>query len=81
MSLEDFWREYPQLKSVSLSAKRRKCVEGNFYYDFEDAYFYYKLAGKTRKMVHRFPKGFEAMANRKLFEKTPSEKGFYPLLK
>jgi len=27
-------------------------------------------------MLHRFPKGYESMANRKLFEKTPSEKGF-----
>lgn len=60
MDAEDFTREYPHVQF-----KERKA---------EDQFYYYKQAGKTRKMVHRFPKGFESMANRKLFEKTPSEK-------
>jgi len=49
------------------------CVEGNFYYHFMDDLFYYRFAGKTRTMVHRIPKRFAMMANRKLYEKTPSE--------
>jgi len=76
-----FWKiywEYAPLEDfkelIPNKIQRRKCDVGNFWYDFEDEYYYYKLSGKTRQMLHRFPKGFESMANRKLFEKTPSEK-------
>jgi hypothetical protein len=80
MDMLDFVREYPSLADswgVQDKVRQHKfCKDGNFYYDQEDDYFYYKFAGKTRKMVHRFPKGLESMANRRLFEKTPSEVGF-----
>lgn len=55
--------------------ERKFCERGNFYYHFEDDFYYYKISGKTRKMIHRFPKGWEELANKKLYEKTPSEKG------
>ena len=58
--LEDFKREYPHIKFENKIA--------------EDRYFDYELRGKTRKMVHRFPKAFRMMRKRKLYEKTPSEK-------
>jgi len=76
MSLEDFEREYPELAEKLIARKdvKSKCVEGDFYYNIQDSHYYYKIAGKTRVMVHRFPKGFESMVNRKLFEKTPSER-------
>jgi len=75
---EDFIRRYPQLKElVQNSTKRKKNEVGNFYYHFEDEFFYYQLTSSkaTRKLVRRFPKGYESMANRRLFEKTPSERG------
>jgi len=76
MNLEDFKNGYPLLElDIRRNRARQKCEVGNFYYDFQDEHYYYKLAGKTQKMIHRFPKGYESMANRKLFEKTPSEKG------
>lgn len=55
--------------------ERKYCEAGDFYYHFEDQFYYYRLGGKTRKIIYRFPKGRESMVNRKLFEKTPSEKG------
>jgi len=73
-----YW-EYGSLNDfkdlVPNKIERQYCKDGNFWFDFEDAYYYYKLAGKTRKIIRRFPKGYESMANRKLYEKTPSEKG------
>lgn len=78
-----FWKiywEYAPLEDFKVlipdQIQRKKCIAGNFWFDFEDKYYYYKLSGKTRQMLRRFPKGYESMANRKLFEKTPSEKGF-----
>lgn len=77
MPLADFKREFPKYTFLPFKSLRtKKCVEGNFTYHFEDQFYYYKVAGKTRKMIHRFPKGFESVANKKLFEKTPSEKDF-----
>jgi len=59
----DFQREDPHFaKRIELEKK------------IEDQYFDYELHGKTRKVVHRFPKAFRMMRNRKLYEKTPSEK-------
>jgi len=76
MDFADFKREYPSLldQPFDIFHSHKFCEEGNFYYNFEDNHYYYKIAGKTRKVIRRFPKGFESMANRKLFEKTPSEK-------
>ena len=76
--LEDFRRGYPQLADLTKNPKKKiKCEAGNFYYHFDDEFFYYQVTTKkaTRQMVRRFPKGYESMANRNLFEKTPSEKG------
>ena len=76
--LESFINGYPKLKDIALnSPKKQLCLEGNFYYNFEDDFFNYQVTTKkaTRKLVRRFPKGYESMANRNLFEKTPSEKG------
>lgn len=74
--LDDFKKGYPQLASLTESTKKFKCEEGNFYYNFEDKFYYYQVTTEraTRELVRRFPKGFESMGNRKLFEKTPSEK-------
>jgi hypothetical protein len=78
ISEEDFKKEYSATNVPYWNRGRKEmrqfCSEGNFHYDFEDSHYYYKFAGKTRKMIHRFPKGFESMGNRALFEKTPSEK-------
>lgn len=76
-SLGSFVRGYPQLAELALDPpKKQKCEEGNFYFHFEDAHYYYQVTSKkaTRRLVRRFPKGYESMANRNLFEKTPSEK-------
>lgn len=72
----DFCREYHELELPLRYASEKLlfCKNGGFTYNLEDRNYYYKIAGKTRIMIHRFPKGFESMANRKLFEKTPSEK-------
>jgi len=72
-----YWQYCPYETYVSSHGQpkieRKFCKEGNFYYDFEDQLYYYKKAGKTRKMIHRISKRFAMMANRKLYEKTPSE--------
>jgi hypothetical protein len=60
--LQDFQREYPELTD-----------ELETHFQVEDDYYAYKLAGKTRKVVHRWPKAFAMMRDRKLYEKTPSE--------
>jgi len=67
--LPDFKGEVPE-KLV-----RKYCEVGDFYYHFEDDLYYYQVGGKTRRVIRRFPKGWESMVNRKLYEKTPSEKG------
>ena len=54
--------------------EKKHCEDGAFWYHFEDRLYYYFVGGKTRKIIKRFPKGRESMVNRKLFEKTPSEK-------
>jgi len=77
---ETFIDGYPHFKEVVFNPpKKKKCESGNFYYHFEDEYYYYQVTTPkaTRKLVRRFPKGFESMGNRDLFEKTPSEKGFH----
>ena len=58
-ALEDFTREHPDIVFVDGKA--------------EDQYYAYELRGKTRRMVHRFPKAFEMMRDKRLYEKTPSE--------
>ena len=62
----EFEREHPDL------ALRFKNGEEKL----EDQYFDYEKHGKTRIVIHRFPKAFRMMRQRKLYEKTPSEKGF-----
>jgi len=62
---DDFSREYPEL------AERL-----SFEQTTTDQHYFYKTAGKTRRMVHRVPKAFAMMTKRELYEKTPSEKGF-----
>lgn len=74
MSEADFFMEYPGFEGEKRLKTKLLSEDGSIRYDFEDSFYYYKFAGKTRKIIHRFPKGFESMANRKLFEKTPSEK-------
>ena len=71
ISLEDFG------KVPLFNIERKHQSIGNFWYNFEDNFYYYKIAGKTRKMIHRFPKGYESMGNKKLYEKTPSEANFH----
>ena len=61
---EDVKRELPCL-SIRIEANGGK---------YSDDYFDYELRGKTRIVVHRFPKAFRMMRDRKLYEKTPSEK-------
>ena len=76
--LYSFVRGYPELSILALKPpEKKKCEQGNFYYHFEDEFYYYQVTTKKskRQLVRRFPKGFESMANRELFEKTPSEKG------
>ena len=58
----DFSNEYPIMA-------KQLCEYGKT----GDNYFEYELHGKTRKVVHRFPKAFRMMRDRKLYEKTPSE--------
>ena len=75
--LDSFVRGYPQLSSFALNPpEKQKCEQGNFYFHFEDEYYYYQVTTpkSKRQLVRRFPKGYESMANRELFEKTPSEK-------
>jgi len=60
---------------IPSKVEKKFCDQGNFYYHFEDKLFYYRLGGKTRKIIYRFPKGRESMVNKRLFEKTPSENG------
>ena len=76
--LEGFKEGYPELASLTENLlTKHKCKVGNFYFHFEDKFYYYQITTKraTRNLVRRFPKGYESMANRNLFEKTPSEKG------
>jgi len=73
-----YWEYAPQEDFKNLiptKTERKFCSLGGFWFDFEDEYYYYKLGGKTRKIIRRFPKGYESMINRKSYEKTPSEKG------
>jgi|WetSurMetagenome_2_1015567.scaffolds.fasta_scaffold185371_2 hypothetical protein len=77
----DFVVAYPnsvRLLNESRNKKPNKCLTGNFNYHFEDEFYYYQLTTERakRKLVRRFPKGYEAMANRSLFEVTPSERNF-----
>ena len=77
-----YWEYAPQEDCKDLiptKTERKRCDAGAFYYNFEDQFYYYQLGGKTRKIIRRFPKGKESMVNRKLFEKTPSEKGMVPI--
>ena len=73
-----YW-EYAPLENfketVPTNLNKKHCEAGNFWYHFEDEFYYYYVGGKTRKIIRRFPKGRESMVNRKLYEKTPSEKG------
>jgi len=76
--LEDFKNEYTSGNApywLFGTKPRSESIKGGFSYHFEDSQYYYKFAGKTRKMIHRFPKGWEELGNKKLYEKTPSEKG------
>jgi hypothetical protein len=76
---ESFLLTYPQWHQVlEHPPPRRHCVDGDFLYHFEDAFYYYRLTTQKskRRLVFRFPKGYESMGNTKLFEKTPSEKGY-----
>jgi len=59
----DFEREYPTL-AKQLTHRLAKT---------EDQYFVYQRRGKTRDVVHRYPKALSSMMNRKIYEKTPSE--------
>ena len=61
---QDFEREFPDL-AQKLPTKGCKT---------EDQYYDYERKGKTRDMVHRFPKAFKMMRDRTIYEKTPSEK-------
>lgn len=51
--LKDFVEEHPDL---AIKNEKDKKVE--------DGYFDYELHGKTRKVVHRFPKAFRMMRQR-----------------
>jgi len=76
---QDFRKGYPQLALfIDKPPKKQYNSLGNFYFHFEDEFYYYQLTTNRskRKLVRRFPKGYETMANRKLFEKTPTEKGY-----
>jgi len=79
-----YWEYAPQedfKHIIPLKIEKKYCKNGDFYYHFEDHYYYYQLGGKTRKIIRRFPKGYESMVNRNLYEKTPSEKGYYKRVK
>ena len=76
---DTFIKGYPNLAELALNPpQKKKCEIGNFYFNFEDKHFYYQVTTKKakRQIVRRFPKGYESMGNRELFEKTPSEKGY-----
>ena len=60
----DFVNEHPKLV-------RKMLID----HKAEDKTFEYELRGKTRQVVHRYPKAFRMMRDKKLYEKTPSEKG------
>jgi len=60
----DFQRIYPELAKQlpkRLSKTEDQCCD-------------YERHGITRDVVHRYPKAFRMMRDRKLYEKTPSEK-------
>jgi len=61
--LEDFKKDYPELAEI---IQRTKEVKSKHYL--------YKLAGKTRRVVHRIHLAHVHLADRKLYEKTPSER-------
>lgn len=63
--MTDFLKEHPLLAKTMLETGKA-----------EDEHFIYEKHGKTRVMVHRFPKAFLMMRDSKLYEKTPSEKKF-----
>jgi len=63
-SFEDFQKEHPHL-AQQLPHRLTKT---------EDQHYTYERHGITRDVVHRYPKIFNPMRNRKLYEKTPSEK-------
>lgn len=63
--LADFQREYPALADALKTSK-----------EVRSKHYKYKLAGKTRVMVHRIHLNHLHLADRSLYEKTPSEKGF-----
>jgi len=65
----DFCREHPELLQKLNDVVKKGKIK------FEDKYFDYEFRGKTRKVIHRFPKAFRMMRNKKLYEKTPSETG------
>jgi len=65
-SFEDFKREHPDLALKFEDGER----------EVEDEHYVYERHGKTRDMIHRFPKAFSMMRNKRIYEKTPSEKGF-----
>ena len=78
MPIDDFIKKHPKIYDeifgfFVVRPKGMFCKDGNFWYHAEDEFYYYRVGGKTRRFTYRFPKGFESMANRKLFEKTPSE--------
>ena len=63
-SFEDFKREHPLLAHGLENGLKQ----------VEDQHYIYQRRGKTRDMINRFPKAFLMMRNRKIYEKTPSEK-------
>jgi len=66
--LEDFKREYPTIwRAMERQIRGKKIVKTDHYL--------YKEAGKTRKVIHRIRLLDLHLANKKLYEKTPSERG------
>jgi hypothetical protein len=63
-SFDDFKREHPELAAGMEKGERV----------VEDETFIYERHGKTRDVVHRFPRAFLIMRDRRLYEKTPSER-------